>query len=226
MVPVNMSERKRRASAERTRAALIDSALRLFGERGFGATSTRDIAAGADANIASIAYHFGGKEGLRLACAEAIITNIKEVIAPDVLSSDPGDDDESAVVAIEAALVAMIRFFAVRPEARDIAAFVMREMTHPSAAIDLMYREMMYPFHRALCRLWGQATHRDPDDPATRLAVFAILGQVLYFRLARPIVCKRMGWKAIGPKQAEQIIATITGNLRTLVAAAKDERND
>ena len=38
--------------------------MRGFGEKGFAATSIREIAALAGSNIASISYHFGGKEGL------------------------------------------------------------------------------------------------------------------------------------------------------------------
>jgi len=209
-------------SAEQTRDALVNSGLRLFGEKGFEATSTRDIAAGAQANVASIAYHFGGKEGLRLACAEAIVAKFGAVAGSAILASNPAGDGERALFVIETALVAMIRFFTVQPEARDIAAFMMREITHPSAALDLIYTKMMYPFHSALCRLWGVATGSDPESPATRLAVFAVLGQVLYFRLGRPIVCKRMGWEDIGPEEADQIIATVTGNLKILVTAGKE----
>ncbi len=222
-MPVTMTEKNKRPSAEKTRAALIESGLRLFGERGFGATSTRGIAAGAGANIASIAYHFGGKEGLHMACAEAIVEKISEAAGLGVLASDPGDDAEKAAAIIETALIAMIRFFVVQPEAKYIAAFVMREMTHPSAALDLIYSRMFYPLHGALCRLWGAATDNDPDSPATRLAVFAVIGQVIYFRLGRPIICKRMGWKDMGPKEADQIIAVIAGNLKTLISAAKDD---
>ena len=216
------TKRKTRPSAEQTRASLINSGLRLFGEKGFEATSTRHIAAESGANIASIAYHFGGKEGLRLACAEAIVDKFREIAGSSVLASDPGEDEEHATRVIETALVSMIRFFTVRPEARDIAAFVMLEMIHPGAAIDLIYYEMMFPFHSALCRLWGVATHQNADSPATRLAVFAVIGQVIYFRLGQPVICRRMGWESVGPKEADQIIAVITGNLRALVSAAKD----
>ena len=55
-----------------TRRDLLDAALRLFARDGYDATSTRAIAAEAETNISSIAYHFGGKEGLRLACADAV----------------------------------------------------------------------------------------------------------------------------------------------------------
>ena len=58
------------AQGESTRDKLIAAGLHLFGRKGFAATSTREIAARAGTNVASIAYHFGGKDGLRMACAE------------------------------------------------------------------------------------------------------------------------------------------------------------
>lgn len=65
--------------AEQTRGALVRAALKLFGQQGFDGTSTREIAAEAKANIGSIAYHFGGKEGLRLAAADFIVDTIQAV---------------------------------------------------------------------------------------------------------------------------------------------------
>ena len=63
------------SAADMTRDALVRAALKLFGRQGFDGTSTREIAAEAKANIGSIAYHFGGKEGLRAACAQTYRRN-------------------------------------------------------------------------------------------------------------------------------------------------------
>lgn len=46
------------------RQRLIDGALRCVSEKGYAATTARDIAAAADANLGSIGYHFGSKEAL------------------------------------------------------------------------------------------------------------------------------------------------------------------
>ena len=54
------------SAADATRLALVMAALKLFGRQGFDGTSTREIATAANANIGSIAYHFGGKDGLPL----------------------------------------------------------------------------------------------------------------------------------------------------------------
>ncbi len=52
---------------ERTRAALMDSAYRLFIRQGFNATSMRQIADGAGLALGGIYNHFGSKEDVFLA---------------------------------------------------------------------------------------------------------------------------------------------------------------
>jgi AcrR family transcriptional regulator len=49
---------------ETSREKLIQSAERLFGERGFSGVSVRDIANDAKVNSALVGYYFRGKEGL------------------------------------------------------------------------------------------------------------------------------------------------------------------
>lgn len=47
-----------------TRLTLLDTAERLFAERGIDGTSVRDITKAATANVSAVNYHFGGKDGL------------------------------------------------------------------------------------------------------------------------------------------------------------------
>ena len=47
-----------------TKEKLLDAAERLFSERGYDATSLRQIIAEAGVNLAAIHYHFGSKEEL------------------------------------------------------------------------------------------------------------------------------------------------------------------
>jgi AcrR family transcriptional regulator len=47
-----------------TKDKILDTAERLFGDNGFGATSLRQIIAEARVNLAAVHYHFGSKEDL------------------------------------------------------------------------------------------------------------------------------------------------------------------
>ena len=61
-----------------TRDRLLDEAERLFAERGFEATSVRDITAAAGANLAAVNYHFGGKDKLYREVFRRLLTAVRE----------------------------------------------------------------------------------------------------------------------------------------------------
>jgi len=63
------------SEGEAVRAALLQTARRLFAERGYQAVSVRALAAEARVNAAMIHYYFGNKEGLYLAV-------LREALAP------------------------------------------------------------------------------------------------------------------------------------------------
>ena len=203
------------AAPEGTRLALIEAATHLFGKHGFAATSTREIAARADTNIASIAYHFGGKEGLRLACASEFARRIRHLLSQADLQVPASSAD--ARQQLSTVVRTMATFVTTAPGAADMTGFVMRELAESGPAIDAIYADLIEPAHQLICALWGAATGRDPESEAVRLAVFSTIGQVVYFRLARPIVQRRMGWTDIGPAEAERIADLLVENLNSVL---------
>jgi AcrR family transcriptional regulator len=60
--------RRHKRNAQATREALLSAARRRFATLGFERTTTRDVAADADVNVALINRYFGSKEGLFEAC--------------------------------------------------------------------------------------------------------------------------------------------------------------
>lgn len=61
-----------------TRERIIDAAEILFAEKGFDLVSLRDITSQAEANVASVNYHFGSKENLIAAVIERHVIPITE----------------------------------------------------------------------------------------------------------------------------------------------------
>ena len=57
-------------SSEHARDRIIDAATRLFAALGYDGTSTRMIAEAAGLNVATVAYHVGGKRDLYIAVME------------------------------------------------------------------------------------------------------------------------------------------------------------
>ena len=200
--------------SDATRAALVAAALDLFGAKGFEATSTREIGASAGANIAAIAYHFGGKEGLRLACADFVAATVGQIFAD--LACDVPDPRELAPDEARSALIrfaeALVEAIVVRDEGRRLARFVLREMLEPSEAFDRLY-QTFGPIHARACAFWGRAAGAEAESEATRLSVFAAIGQIVYFRIARPAVLRRMGWREIGADEGAAIKRLVADNL-------------
>lgn len=203
------------SAASPTRRNLVEAAIALFGQRGFAETSTREIAGRARTNIASIAYHFGGKAGLHMACAHEVARRIGEVVG--IPEAPEGLTPEAAAGLLHDTLARFARFVTADPGARDISAFMLRELSEPGEAAELIYDEVFAPTHHALCVLWEMATGQPAESEATRLTVFAMVGQVLYFRIGQPFVLKRLGWDEIGPDEAERIATLLTGNLAAIL---------
>lgn len=225
----NITQAQARPSAEQTRAALIHAALQLFGSKGFDATSTREIAGLAKANIGSIAYHFGNKEGLRLAAADYIVETIQGVAGQalghyaviGVSANTKEEARQQLVMAIER----MTQFIVVQPQSGEIVQFLQRELAHPTAALDRIYSGVFEPTHKRLCAIWEVATGEPAESEATRLIIFTLLGQVVYFRIGREAVKRRMGWATMGEEEAAAVAAIVRQNLMAILAAKDAARN-
>ncbi|MBN9440310.1 CerR family C-terminal domain-containing protein [Bosea sp. (in: a-proteobacteria)] len=211
---------------EGTRQALIRAGLDLFGRNGFDATSTREIAQAAGVNSAGIAYHFGGKDGLRQACAEAIIARMQGVLtggSPAVSMAPDVTDRDAATEQLLALIGRVVSFLTTVPESEVVARFVMREMLTPSPAFEALYGGLFEPVHRRVCQVWAAATGMEPEAPETKLAVFAAIGQVFYFRIARPAVTRRLGWDGIDAEEARLIGEAIRRSVRASILACRGE---
>ena len=198
-----------------TAADLIAAGLLLFGRQGFAATSTRALAAQAGTNIASIAYHFGSKEGLRRACGEEVARRIGAALSG--VTALPATTPEAARAQLELILRRMAVFVTTSRAAEPLLPFMLREVAEAGPVLDAVYSALFEPLHRRLCALWAAATGKEAESARTRIVVFSLIGQVLYFRIGRPIVMRRMGWTGFGADEAEMLAEILVANLHALL---------
>jgi TetR/AcrR family transcriptional regulator, regulator of cefoperazone and chloramphenicol sensitivity len=198
-----------------TRQPLIRAALRLFGEKGYDSTSTREIAAAAHANIGSIAYHFGGKSGLHRACGEAVAAIMQSVAGPALAAAgDPSALTPQAARALFPLLLRRVAGFLLTGHESDlIVPFILREMAHPGEAFEAIYAAMVEPVHTSLCAIWQAATGESAEAEATKLTVFAMMGQLIYFRIGAPAVSRRLGRAPYTEVDVASIVAVIERNV-------------
>jgi len=192
-VPLRGSRHYRRAQQDRgteTRQRLLLAALDAFGRYGFDGASTREIARRADANLAAIVYHFGSKEALHLAVAEYVVAQMR---------AKKGD----LLVEIDARL-----------DAGDVDKATVRRLLQRvvDIQVDVTFSYMMQG-HRTMRRLVALLLDQREDDPAVAVRVFTLLGQVVMFCVAQPMVMRSLGKQEFGMSDRELIRRIATENI-------------
>ncbi len=134
---------------DETRGRLLAVALAEFGANGFAATTTRRIADKAGVNLPALAYYFGGKEGLYLACAEDIVARWRAGVgdvaeeAAQALTTPiaPGE----AAAQLKRVMATLARFLLSSGEDAHRTVFVQREIASPGPAFEILYEGLWRP---------------------------------------------------------------------------------
>lgn len=133
-------------NAPTTPETILRAADALFGQRGFDATSTREIAAASQTNLALIHYHFRGKEGLYRAVLDAHYARLAEVLARAL--GGEGTPRERFHRVAEA-------YLGFLTDNRGFCLMVQREAADPARSAQI--RERMRPMVRVAERLLHEA---------------------------------------------------------------------
>ncbi len=95
--PTGTARRGRDAAA--TRSRLLEAALHRFTVDGYSATTVRDIADDAGANVALISRYFTSKEGLFVACLDQAAALLEAAGNAVAAPPSPADEDATRLVA-------------------------------------------------------------------------------------------------------------------------------
>jgi AcrR family transcriptional regulator len=196
---------------------IIAAALDQFGRLGFDGASTRDIARASGVAMSSITYHFGGKQGLYLACADHIAVLLGAVHAPllDAVRDRPPQTAEEA----RAALIALLENFArlmLSPRSEAASQFITREQQHPTEAFERIYDRMMRPVLDCACGLLAIA-RPSLSDGERRALLMNLVGMALVLRLARACVVRVMAVGDIDEPTAHFLVAGLRRSAQTLL---------
>ncbi|MDN3554375.1 CerR family C-terminal domain-containing protein [Halomonas maura] len=197
-----------------TRDRLIQAGIRLFGEHGYKATTTRMLADAAGANIGSIAYHFDNKHGLYLAAARYIADQLRERLALDEAGAPAAPEDRDAALAeLRAIARRMVRTFAADDDCRQWLLLVMREQVRPSEAFDILQAQAFGVVQATLGSLIARLTDRALDDRRVILETHTLVGQIVFFLVGREPLLRRLGMTAFDEATLVEIEAVVEGHL-------------
>ena len=157
-----------------TRERLVAEAARLFAARGFARVTVRDICRAADANIAAVNYHFHGKHGLYQAVVQTAIDHMRATTETIVAAGRGQAPDRQ--------LTTFVTIFLQRvTEMRDnwIHQLMMRELSEPTAALDLVVRQVLKPRMKYLGGVIAELLGCRSDDPRVGRCVTSVQMQCL-----------------------------------------------
>lgn len=206
----------KKGSSDDTRQRLIMAGLKLYGQKGYEATRTRELADLANANQAAIPYHFGGKEGLYLAVAEYIVQRAKDnleverALVRKEMQAANGDREEVARLLVRW-VSALVERVMGSSDVTDRSRFLLREYSNPGAAFDVIYNGMIVHVHRLMCDMVGVLINVDPESEKAILYAQTIFSAVMGHIATRNVLFRRLGWDGFTPERLEQIKLVVLG---------------
>ncbi len=114
-----------RTKGDKTRARVIEGAVRALCATGVIGTTTRKIAAESDVHLATLHYHFDSKSALLLAVLEALIEEMTLALRAEVRSSS--DLDECIEQVIRAAWRWVMRTKVLQIVQYELTLYALRE---------------------------------------------------------------------------------------------------
>lgn len=204
------------------KARLLEAGLQCFADRGPDGVSIREIARISGQNSASIAYYFGGKEGLYRAVLEAVMrffrTQVVEAQATWREAQGSSVSPQQAVALLKRIQRGFALGILTDAKAAQFALLMVREQTQPTAAFGDLYRETVEPLHRMLSHILARITGDDPESPRAVLRAHALIGQLQSFVMARETLLRRVGWDGYDDSRAAEVADMLAENLDIFVA--------
>lgn len=214
-----------------TRARLIETGLRLFGERGFEGASTRDIASEAGLNAPALKYYFDNKEGLYHACLEYIIARVRGQLAQPVQCAEAilhnrASSDGQLIEAYLELLGGFIGFVQDSPEAEAWYLFMAREVVGLGMfdTDAIMHKRLYDPLNAVTTGLVSRLTGLSVDDERTRIRAFALNSQAMAMRTMRRQMLGIMEWDSVDLERMQRMREILLGQMRLTLRAWVVER--
>ena len=191
------------ARGEETRARIVTAAMRMFGERGFEAASTRDIATMAGVNAPALQYYFDNKEGVYLACVEFIVASVwdfmSEVAADAEKALAANASDAELIEKFSAMQGKLAEFMFTIKDSEDWRLFMARLNSGegPPAGFQFIYQHVSGRMTKVLAGIVGHLLGRPADDEETLIRTMTVSGQLHVFQVARKSMLARLNWDRV-----------------------------
>ncbi|TWC11589.1 TetR family transcriptional regulator [Pseudomonas sp. SJZ083] len=213
------------ARGEDTRARIVAAALKLFGERGFEAASTRDIAAAAGVNAPALRYYFDNKEGVYLACAEHIASHVWEYMSQVVADAEQvlaeNESHDALIDAFCAIQGRVVDFMFKSQDSLEWQLFIAHGQggQGPAAGFHIINNRLNEPISSVTTAIVGRLLGRAASDDETRIRSMALSGQLAVFQMMRRTALTSLNWDKVDAERLELIKRVVIDHTRAVLHA-------
>ncbi len=173
-----------KALNEPTFDRLLHTAIEVFAEHGFRATTVREICARANVNVASVNYYFRSKEALYSKALALAIQEANQLYPMVGAENKDLPPDQRLVLFIDNFLHKLLDDSHLGYHSKLIT----REIAEPTKALDEIIATAIVPQFVLLGTIIRQILGDQADEKHINRCLLSILGQCLLFKHSRSIV--------------------------------------
>lgn len=215
------ARRAQRPDGDATRLHLIETAGKVFAERGLAEATSKEICERAGVPLASVNYHFGSRDGLYeavLIAAHQQLIGLEEMMALV-------QDIEEPQARLRTVLTHFVRF-ATNANAPWGFRVVLREIMTPSAAMPALIEKAVRPKAQFMRGLVSEVMGLPPEHPsAQRGVVFALLPCLAIMVIPKEIPAKLLPALKETDALAEELMCYVMAGLAAMASAQKAAAN-
>jgi len=186
---------KNRISKER----ILDEAEVLFANKGFHAVTVREITNAANCNLAAVNYYFGNKHNLYLEVFRARWIPRARRVQSGFRAALSAEDEMSLAGIVNALATAFLKGPLTDDERLRHSQLMIREMTRPGLAGDMLVDEVIKPFFGEVAGMLRPFLAEEVEAERMMLNIVSIFAMVIYFNFARLPVMRVTGQEYDGP---------------------------
>jgi AcrR family transcriptional regulator len=170
---------------DQTTARLLQAASKVFAEQGYEGAKVREICSLAGVNVAAVNYHFGDKLGLYTAVLKGALHAECDSNVLDQLTGR-ASPEKALRIYIHTLLN---EAYGNHSDAVHIRLMT-QELARPSAALDRVVDEVIRPRYERLRKIIAAILDLPPDHDKVRLCAHSIIGQVVHYVHATPVIAR------------------------------------
>lgn len=205
-----------REDGAQTRQQLLEVAGRVFAERGYMNATSKEICELANANIAAVNYHFGGKDGLYAAVLEEAHARLLSIdIVTEIMQNEASAADKLRV---------LLRKIVLQVANRDTGAWELRvlsrEFMAPTPLADGMMRNQVVPKSTLVKGMIGEILGVPATHPAVSRSLVNIIGPCLFLLIVNPDWQKKIFPTLLTDTEAlvDHMVTYALGGLQSIAA--------